>query len=576
MTILDDLIQYANNCINDVYVSEYEDYISCQKHKWACKRFLNDVNRIGLEDFPYIWNEEEAEKIVKWFTYLRHRKGVLAGQPINLTIWQKFNLCQIYGWRHNETGYKRFNKSFIEVARKQAKSQMEAGVILYEMSTQSTRNKELYECYCAGTKREQSKVIFDECKNLLMGSPLKTKFKINRDRIEHIKTGSFLRPLCKEDGKKGDGTNPAILVLDEYHQHKTTEFYDLGLGSNTKESLLMIITTAGMDLTYPCFTQEYKYCSNILNPSVDVENDNYFVDICEIDEGDDIEDKRNWKKANPLRMTYPEGVKKIEDDYKVAKEIPEKMISFMTKCLNKWVHAKANGYMDMAKWKACEVKKIPYDLNNRVVFVGGDMSAKIDLTSLAFVIPIMDNGVKKYIVFSHSFIPNREKLRERCLIDKMPYDSWERQGYITVTDTPIVDQEAVIQYARKFCAKNKWEIDTWCFDPANATKVMMDLANEGENVTELFQSHQKLNESTVALREEVYLRNIIYLPNPVLNFAMSNAVIKQNNGLIKIDKDATVQKIDPVDALICGFKMAWLYEMENIYNPVDALMAMDW
>lgn len=275
-------------------------------------------------------------------------------------------------------------------------------------------------------------------------------------------------------------------------------------------------------------------------------------------------------------MTYPEGVKKIEDDYKVAKEIPEKMISFMTKCLNKWVHAKANGYMDMAKWKACEVKKIPYDLNNRVVFVGGDMSAKIDLTSLAFVIPIMDNGVKKYIVFSHSFIPNREKLRERCLIDKMPYDSWERQGYITVTDTPIVDQEAVIQYARKFCAKNKWEIDTWCFDPANATKVMMDLANEGENVTELFQSHQKLNESTVALREEVYLRNIIYLPNPVLNFAMSNAVIKQNNGLIKIDKDATVQKIDPVDALICGFKMAWLYEMENIYNPVDALMAMDW
>lgn len=145
MSIFEELIQYANYCLEDKYINEYKDYISCQKHKWACKRFLNDLDRIGNDDFPYIWNEEEAEKIVKWFTYLRHSKGVLAGKPINLTVWQKFDLCQIYGWRHKETGYKRFNKSFIEVARKNAKSQEESGIALYEMSTQSTKNKEVYE-----------------------------------------------------------------------------------------------------------------------------------------------------------------------------------------------------------------------------------------------------------------------------------------------------------------------------------------------------------------------------------------------------------------------------------------------
>jgi len=277
-------------------------------------------------------------------------------------------------------------------------------------------------------------------------------------------------------------------------------------------------------------------------------------------------------------MTYAQGVKKIEDEYKIAKEIPEKMISFLTKCLNKWVQAKENGYMDMAKWKACEVKEIPYDLNNRIAFIGGDMSAKIDLTSLAFVIPIMDNGIKKYVVFSHSFIPNREKLRERCLKDKMPYDAWERQGFITVTDTPIVDQNAVIQYGIDFCKKNNWSVDTWCFDPANASKIMMDVSDMGYNVTELFQSHNKLNESTVALREEVYMGNVIYLPNPVLNFAMSNTVIKTNNGLIKIDKDATMQRVDPVDALICGFKMAWLYEFEAKLTKItdEYLDALGW
>ena len=107
--------------------------------------------------------------------------------------------------------------------------------------------------------------------------------KLPETLIEHRKTGSFLKALCKEEWTKGDGTNPAGLIIDEYHQHATTEFYDLGLGANTKESLLMIITTAGDDLTYPCYTQEYAYCSKILDPDIDsVENEEYFVDILEL------------------------------------------------------------------------------------------------------------------------------------------------------------------------------------------------------------------------------------------------------------------------------------------------------
>ncbi len=352
----------------------------------------------------------------------------MAGQYIKLTSYQKFSLCQLYGWRKVSDNCKRFNHYFKEVARKNAKSQEEAGVILYEIATQSTKNGEIYEGYCAGVKRDQSLIIFQECINLLSGSPLKTKFKITKRQIEHRKTGSFLKALCKEDGRKGDGTNPAILVLDEYHQHQTTEFYALGRGSNTKESLLMIITTAGVDLTYPCYTQEYKYCSDILNPNVDVFNDEYFVDILEVDKDDDISEPKNWAKANPIRMTYDEGIEKIYAEYEIAKNIPEKMTDFMTKCLNLWVQSKENGYMDMAKWKACEVKELP-DITGKTVFVGFDMSSKIDLKSVGFIIPIQLQRNVVYIVFSHSFIPNREKLVERIMRDKVPYDSWERNGY---------------------------------------------------------------------------------------------------------------------------------------------------
>ena len=588
MTIREELIDYAEKCVSG-------EEISGKKHGWACQRFLRDCQKeeaanVLAEEWPYYWDEVEAEKIVEWFSMLRHSKGDLARQPIVLTVWQKFNLCQLYGWREKVTGYKRFKQSFTEVGRKNAKSQMQAGVALYEISVMATRNQENYEYYTAGTKRDQSKIILNEAKLMLNGSPLKPLFKITRDSVVHRKTGSFIKALSKEDGQNGDGTNPAGLILDEYHQHRTTEFYDLGLGSNTKEPLLMIITTAGMDLTYPCYVQEYQYCSKILDPNVDVENDEYQVDICEVDPEDykddlsRLENEEIWKKANPIRMSYENGAKKIRQAWKIAKEIPEKMTAFLTKMLNIWVQAKENGYMDMAKWKACQVDVIPIDTHGMDVYVGFDMSAKIDLTSVAFVIPYKTGEydqtgkeIVKYILIVHSFIPNREKLAERKAKDKVDYDAWERMGFLTVTDTPIVDQNVVMKYVLDTCQENDWNIECLCFDPANASKLMMDLSNEGYVVEEVFQSHKHLNEATQGFREQVYCGNIIYTYNPVLNFAMSNAVIRVSQGLIKIDKDATIKRIDPVDATLCAFKLAMYHDFDEISleEEIDKFLESD-
>lgn len=577
MTVKNRLIRYATDCISG-------KIISCKKHKQACSRFLRDVKREDSGEASFYWDDQEAQKIIKWFSFLRHSKGVLAGKPIKLTEWQQFHLCQLYGWRRKEDGYKRFKKSFVEVARKNAKSQEEAGVALYEISVQATKNKEVYEYYTAGVKRDQSKIVFEEAKLMLNGSPLKKKFKLTNNAITHVKTGSYIKALSKEDGKTGDGTNPAGLIVDEYHQHKTTEFLDLGLGSNTKESLLMIITTAGMDLTYPCYTQEYDYCSKVLDSNIDVENDTYLIDIMEIDPGDDIGDEENWKKANPIRMSYSAGREKIRGDYEIAKVIPEKMIAFLTKMLNVWVQQKENSYMNMEKWKKCEVKNLPISIKGKPVYVGFDMSSKIDLTSVAFVIPYRNGNFDKkgrerteYIVLSHSFIPNQEKMMERVFKDKVPYDAWERQGFITMTNSEIVDQNVVMDYVLDFCKEKELDIQTLCFDPANASKLMIDLSDEGYIVEEVFQSHKSLNESTEGFREEVLMGNVCYLYNPVLNYAMSNAVIKKNNGLIKIDKDATAKKIDPVDATLCAYKLARYHIFINPREEaLDKFLENEW
>lgn len=583
MEVYENIKQYAGKCIND-------EIKSCKKHKWACQRFLRDAEKFETDqEYPYYWSEESAQNIIDWFALLRHSKGVLSGQPICLTEWQKFRICQIYGWKRKKDGKRRFKKTFTEVARKNAKSQEEAGIALYEISVMATKNKEVYEMYTAGVKRDQSKIVFNEAGLMLRGSPLLGKFGVTRDSITHIRTGSFIKPLSKEDGKSGDGTNPAGLIIDEYHQHPTTEFYDLGLGSNTKESLLMIITTAGKDLTFPCYVTEYTYCSKILDPNTDVQNEEYLVDICEMDKEDyedisRLSDEESWEKANPIRMTYEEGREKIRGEYKIAKEIPEHMTAFLTKCLNVWVQARENGYMDMAKWKACEVKELPIDTHKMSVYVGFDMSAKTDLTSVAFIIPYQSGEfdsegeeIVKYIAYSHSFIPNREKLAERKAKDKVDYDAWERMGFLTVTNTPIVDQSAVMKYMLDICREKEWQIECLCFDPANAAKLMMDLSDKGYTVEEVFQSHKSLNESTQGFREQVYCKNILYTYNPLLNYAMSNAVIRQREGLIKIDKDATTKRLDPVDAMLCAFKLALYHEFGSGYlDAIDAFIESEW
>jgi phage terminase large subunit-like protein len=201
------------------------------------------------------------------------------------------------------------------------------------------------------------------------------------------------------------------------------------------------------------------------------------------------------------------------------------------------------------------------------------MSAKIDLTSVAFVIPYQTDRMDEqggtivnYIVYSHSFIPNREKMVERTRLDHFNYDAAERGGFLEVTDSPIVNQSRVMQYVLETCEAHNWKIQCLCFDPANASKIMMDLSDEGYDVEEVFQSHKSLNESTQGFLEQVYSGSVQYLANPLLNFAMSNAVVRRNNGLIKIDKDATIQRIDPVDALLCAYKLAMYHEFGDDYD----------
>ncbi len=570
MTLLEVLIDYSERVLEG-------EIIACQKHKWACQRFLRDVKRQGTEEFPYIFNEKKAIRFLKWMTYFKHSKGVLAGEYIDPHEIQIFIFGNIYGWVHKDTGYRRFKKAYWQVARKNAKSQSLALVGLYETIA---NDESASEVYCAATKRDQAKIVWKEAELMVRKSkPLEDKVEIKYGEIRHIKTNSFMKTLSKEDGQKGDGLNPQCGIIDEYHAHDTTEFYDIitsGMAAR-KQPLLMIITTAGFDINKPCYNVEYNYVSQILDPNNPVENDEYFVMINELDkdkEGnliDDIRDEGCWIKANPILCSYKEGVNYLRGELKAALDVPEKMRNFLTKNMNVWVNAREHGYMDLNKWKICGTEKLP-DLENRECYVGIDLSSKLDLTSVGFEFP-MDDG--SYVVLSHSFMPEG-RFQEKINTDKIPYDLWHSQGWITLTDGDVVDYRYIQDYIVAQAEKNGWIIKEICYDPYNATQFANEMADEGYEMVEIRQGVKTLSEPTKNFRELVYSQKIIHDNNPVLTWAIGNAVTRQDhNGNIMLDKSKATQRIDPITAVINAHVRAMVNEpkkKKSVYEDHDILV----
>ncbi|AJD91543.1 terminase [Jeotgalibacillus malaysiensis] len=548
MGIRQTLIEYSKEILNG-------DITACKKHKWACQRFLYDLEREGTEKFPYIFDESRAERFLDWMRLFKHRKGVLAGKQIEPHIIQQFNFGNIYGWVHKDDELRRFNKGYWQVGRKNAKSQSLGAVSSYEGSAFGEASAEVY---CAATKKEQAKIVWEETQKMIEGCPdLRDKFKTAYGTITHLKSDSIIRPLSKEDRKTGDGYNPQCGIIDEYHAHETDEMYEIiesGMGARA-QPLMMIITTAGFNLNNPCYRVEYQYVSRILDPDDPTENDHYFIMINELDEGDDIKDESVWPKANPILCSYRNGIEYLRSRLKTALDVPEKMKKYLTKNMNKWVDAKENGYMDMKKWSLCGkdiLEDFIAELKKHPVWVGVDLSSTTDLTSVGMVFKI---STEKYIVMQHSFMPE-DKLKERMNTDNMPFDLWAEQGHITLTPGSVVDYSYVEKYIEDL-RDDGFDIQEMDYDKWNAAYFAQNMENKGFEVVEIPQMLKHLSAPTKDFRRAVYRVQIEHYNDPVLRWAVGNAVQREDaQENIMLDKSKSKDRIDPIAAIINAFSRA--------------------
>lgn len=557
--IKDDLIEYCNRIIDD-------RIISCKKHKWSCQRFLNDLDKSdkNIKEFPYYFDSNEAKRAINWIEEFKHTKGPLAGTKINAHIFVKFVLGNVYGWMNRNTGYRRFKKMYEQVGRKNAKSQTLAGMTTYELAPYGVLGSEVY---CLAPVSKQAKAVFKEAINMINGHRIiKRKFHIKEstNEIFHKKSNSNMMLFTKDDLKNGDSYNPQLAVIDEYHLFDTSEAVDVmesGMGARYNP-LIAIITTAGRKIFCPC-KDEYEYCSKILNPYVPINDDEYFVIISEIDDKDDPYDFINLCKANPVVSTYQVGIDNLLKKLNTAKERADKRIEYLTKQCNRWINQKINDpYMDMDKWSKCEIDEIP-NIEGLKCVIGLDKSDKIDLTSITYEVDLGNNEI---LIMNHCFIPE-ETLEAKMKTDKVPYDLWVKEGYITIIPGAKIKNDYIVERIKEDLKKYKFELDSVAYDPWHCEDIVESLEDEGILCIEVPQTYASLSEPTKDFRAKVYAKEVKYVKNPVLTYCMSNAVEdkdrKENLKLWKEKKSS--ERIDAaVTCIISHVRM-----MDNLNSNIN-------
>lgn len=296
------------------------------------------------------------------------------------------------------------------------------------------------------------------------------------------------------------------------------------------------------------------------------DNETQFAFIAQLDKDDDLWDTKNWVKANPLTCKTPQGIKRMEDIAKKAKEMGgSELRDFMTKRLNMWVQFADNQYINSEHWKSCETDKTLESMRGMSCYAGLDLSSGGDLTSLALVFPQFEENLKKYFVHSHSFIP-KNRVAEHIKTDKAPYDMWIRDGLLTVTETMggiKTDYKYIIAYLKRIIEEYELDLKLICYDPHNASAFLYDLEELGIDTLSIVQSARNLNDATVDFRLEVEAGNVEYDKlNKLLTWSVGNAKVVSNSfGEIKLDKDLQTKRIDPVDAIIDAWKMAMQEEL---------------
>lgn len=540
------------------------DRPACKWIKLQAQRFIDDLVAAQQPGFPYVLDVDAANLACEFIEQLpltkvkgRFRRG--ERPRLVLEPWQIFATVNVFGWLHADTRWRRYREFLIFIARKNGKSEYAAAISLYMMLADG---EDAAAIYCGGRNENQAKFIFDAAKAMIRYEPrLRSHFGIDvlTDRIAVPETNSFMEKLI---GDPPDGSDPYLYNADEYHEHRTNaQFETMQTGMiSRKQSLILIPTTAGINIQGPCFDYVQTAQKALMGA---LDRPDLFALIFT---ADDI-DPATGKKVDPtselaLELANPGygsliDKRELQTKQRNARASTSGWSKFCIKHLNIW-QGSEDAYFDTLAWtQKCgqpaddlrsdkEYAAALYEsMRGRRCFLGGDLSGKLDMTALCLVFP-EDNG-------GFTAIP-RFYLPAETLDNHYDQDSdvwkWSQAGWIVATEGNMIDIfricDDVVQFMKDF------EVAEIPYDPAHSIAFVQVLQPLRAPLVEWPNQAKYTSDPMKECAGLIRSGKVRHDGNPVMRWQVSNVIRRKStrNDLDYPDKSTVENKIDGPVAMI--------------------------
>lgn len=543
-------------------VEKYVDHIldgkkpAGQTIRGACARYRHDLEHAADRGY-YFDRHRAAEMLDRFPLLLRHTTGQWAGQPFNPYPWQAFGLWNVFGWRREDNGMRRFREWMCSVARGNGKSPLGAAVmlVLFTADIPADINGEFY---TVATMKDQARIVWRDCEAMAKASPDLTEvIQFRRDKlfvdfeVDGIHDRSFLT-ILGSDSSNSDGLKISAVVRDELHawrdhHRELLEKIDTAMGKR-RQPLAVTITTAGNDRC-TLWQEAHAYSSDAARQIIPA--DQHFSQIYEAEEEDDPHDPRTWAKANPMLEHGVVSHQYLQQESDKARARPEKLASFIRYHAKNRRVSSAEQLISIDKWDAC------YDPTRqpdpKISPHGGvDLGWVDDLAAFALVWPCEIDGRRCYVVRSWAWIPLETPHHD---LDIDPWSSWIRHQHLHTVPGPVMRVQTFYDTIAELHKRHV--IKTVAYDPNNLREIAGHCDDLGIDTYGFLQRPSKYNEPIKELLAAVQERRIFHDGNPVLRWCVANLVTKSDeHGYRMPDKKASKSKIDVAVALLMALSEA--------------------
>ena len=502
------------------------------------------------------YDKKKADRAVTFIENLCHTKGKWAGTPFWLLPWQEQLIRDIFGIVKPD-GNRQFRTAFVEICKKVGKSELAAAIALYLLYAD---NEPSAEVYGAAADRQQASIVFDVAKQMVEMSPAlmkRSKLMGATKRIVNYGNAGYYQVLSAEVGGK-HGFSVSGLVFDEIHTQPNRQLYDVltkGSSDARQNPLHFIITTAGNDRHSIAYELHTKAVDILEGRRVDP---TFYPVVYGLKDDEDWEDEANWYKVNPS-LGYTVDVERLRDAYREAKQNPADEITFKWLRCNMWVSSTVAWIPDAIYMRGNEPINMA-SLEGRDCYAGLDLSSTGDITALVLIFPPRDED-EKFVLLPYFWIPE-ETIPRRVIANSVPYDIWEKQGYIMSTEGNVIHYDFIEKFIMDL--SEKYHILEIAVDRWNATHVIQNLEDNGLTMVPFGQGFASMSAPTKEFYRLLMEGKIIHGGHPVMRWMAGNVVVDTDPaGNIKVTKAKSKEKIDGIVAAIMALDRAVRHESEG-------------